>query len=108
MITIPENAFWTLITLMIDIFVLIALSLFVYGMIAQAGLREKVKESIEDGDKIAHTQDARNAVALFWAIVFAWASVNAFIGGLIYHRDTNVTAAALFGCAAVLLALKKL
>lgn len=49
------------------------LAVFVFSFIKYPNVREKVIESFENGDKIAHTQDAYKAVTLAFAVVFGWA-----------------------------------
>lgn len=51
---------------------LLYLGSFVYAFFKFEKVRNKVVESIENGDNTAHTQDAYKAVTLAFAIVFGW------------------------------------
>lgn len=68
-----------LVLLQIDTIMFIYLATFVYSFIKFDIVRRKVIESFENGDNIAHTQDAFKGVTLSFAIVFGWALLNVFL-----------------------------
>jgi hypothetical protein len=72
---------WVLlmVLLQIDTIMFIYLATFVYSFIKFDLVRKKVIESFENGDNIAHTQDAFKGVTLSFAIVFGWADLNLFL-----------------------------
>ena len=108
MIVIPEPAFWTMVTFMLNATVGFCISAFIWYWIRNQHVKKKMDEAITDGDNIVHTQDARNTLAMFWSVMFAWGALNVWVGGLIYQHEYTVLGGTVFGAAAVLLALKKL
>jgi hypothetical protein len=81
---------------------------FIYCMIRFEGFRLWVKDLIENGDKVAHTRDARNAVMIFFAYVTGWLAVDVMLGMLLFDKDWLLQFTAVSALFTALLGLTQL
>src|SRR5690349_21516642 len=75
---------------MINITIFSLTPIFIYAVIAFDGFRAWVKRLIEDDDGIAHKQDAKDAVILFFAIIFSWALIDLILLEIIYPLNNGI------------------
>ncbi len=63
------------------------LASFVFSFFKHKEVRDKVIQAIENGDNVAHTQDAFKAVTLSFAIVFGWADADILLAWAMYPEQ---------------------
>lgn len=71
---------------------------FIFALIRYVSFREWVVTSIENGDNVANTTDAKNAVIIFFAFVVGWVDINVILGMMLFTKDWL----ALFGSVTML------
>jgi hypothetical protein len=81
------QSFILMVIAMVNALFLAVPPLLIYSLIRFEGFRAWVRESIENGDQVAHTRDAKNAVILFFAFVLGWINVDVMLGMLLFKQD---------------------
>lgn len=79
--------FVLIVIVMINAIFLCVPPVIIYSLIRFEGFRRWVKDSIENGDQIAHTRDAKNAVIIFFAFIVGWLAVDVVLAMMLFDKE---------------------
>jgi len=102
-----EKIFTLTVVVMINALFFSAPPFFIYAFIKYPLFRAWVVESIEDGDKVAHTKDAKNAVIIFFAFVIGWININVIFGMMLFDKSWFELLGSVTGLFFLLLGISK-
>lgn len=63
---------------------------FIWFVVKNADFRKWVVRLIEDDDGVAHKQDAKDAVILFFAVMFSWLLIDLVLLELLFELKNGV------------------
>lgn len=64
--------------------------IFIYCIVQYPGFRSWIVRLIEDDDGVAHKQDAKDAVILFFAVMFSWLLIDLVLLELLFELKNGV------------------